>query len=99
MVDSNLWKSWKVTEARLRHAFQGLPQPAKENYEEFHNLLHSYENYLEHNELELALDALEELGHLVLCRGSFWRNLERAAENMELTERASRLHEKFLETV
>jgi hypothetical protein len=37
---------------------------------------------LSHNELELALDALEHAGCLVATHGGFWRDLDRAAKNM-----------------
>jgi hypothetical protein len=99
MASPELWKSWKVTEAHLRHARKRLSQPLKEKQENFQNLLRFYENYLEHNELELALDVLEELGQLTSCQGSFWRDLERAAATMGLTHKASQLHAKFLETI
>jgi hypothetical protein len=52
--------------------------------------------HVESDELELALDRLEELGELAACRGGFWRDLERAAAMMELDHRAQRLHRRFL---
>jgi hypothetical protein len=54
---------------------------------------------LDHNELELALDALEHAGSLVPTRGGFWKDLERAATNMELIARASQLRRRFQETL
>lgn len=62
---------------------------------EYERLLSEYRSFLEHNELELALDMLEELGDLVPCRGGFWRNLERAAESMDLHDRIPYLRERF----
>jgi hypothetical protein len=56
--------------------------------------LTQYHEFLEHNELELALDILEELGHLISARGGFWRDLERAAENMGLADRLLAFREK-----
>ena len=62
---------------------------------EYERLLSEYRSFLEHNELELALDMLEELGDLVPCRGGFWRNLERAAESMDLHGRIPYFRERF----
>jgi hypothetical protein len=97
MTDAELRKSWKVTEVLLERARRALPAPPAANEEEHRMLLARYHEYLQHNELELALDALEELGKLVACRGGFWRDLERAAENMELTDRLPALRKKFEE--
>jgi hypothetical protein len=69
-----------------------------ENKQVYQNLLSEYGQFLEHNEFELALDMLEQLGDLVDCRGGFWRDLERAAENMELKDRIPELRKKFSET-
>lgn len=99
MADLKLIKSWKVTEALLERAKRALPEPTAENKEEYQNLLSKYRQFLEHNELELALDILEELGGLVHCRGGFWRDLERAAENMNLKDRVPKLRKKFSEAV
>ena len=99
MVDPHLWKSWKITKIHLRHAYQNLTQPSENNADEYQRLVKTYREFVERNELELALDTLEELGHLSEYQGSFWRNLERAATTMELTDKASKLHNKFLETL
>ena len=64
----------------------------------FEETLAEYERTLGHNELELALDALEHAGSLVLARGGFWKDLERAATNMGLAARASQLRRRFQET-
>ena len=95
MTSPDLWKRWKVTEAHLEHARGLLPSPSPEAAAEYERLLAEYRSFLEHNELELALDRLEELGDLVPCRGGFWRNLERAAESMDLHDRISYLRERF----
>jgi hypothetical protein len=92
-------KLWKITVAYLEHARKKLPESTEKNSDEYQRLLESYHNFLEHNELELALDALEELGDLVQNKGGFWKDLERAATTMELKNRASRFHEKFLEAI
>ncbi len=96
MEKSELWKRWKVTFAHLKHARQKLAEPTVENQAEYQRLLSDYHDYLEHDELELALDCLEELGDLTNSRGSFWQDLERAARTMQLTSRVLHFHQKFL---
>ena len=95
MADLKLLKSWKVTETLLERARGVLPEPALELREVYDKLLAEYRSFLDHNELEIALDMLEELGDLVPCRGRFWRDLERAAENMGLKGRSIELRKKF----
>lgn len=50
-------------------------------------------------EFELALDTLEEIGHLVSCRGGFWRDSEKAAESMGLVDRLPALRKSFLDAL
>jgi hypothetical protein len=90
-----LWKRWKVTEANLQHACKLLPLPAPAVFNEYNRLLSEYREFLEHNELELALDMLEELGELIPCCGGYWRNLERAAETMGLQDRVAYYRQRF----
>src|SRR5437870_3349259 len=48
--------------------------------------------YLEHNELGLALDVLEDLGECLPSLGhEYWAALSKAAESMELGDRAQAL--------
>jgi len=96
MSDAKLTKSWKITETLLERARHALPA----RHEQAHAaLLTQYREFLEHNELELALDILEELGHLISARGGFWRDLERAAENMGLVDRLPALRKAFSEAL
>lgn len=92
MPDAELIKSWKVTEALLRSARRALPED-----QECASLLTQYHEFIEHNELELAFDILEETGHLTSAPGGFWKDLERAAENMGLTDRLSAIRKAFAE--
>jgi hypothetical protein len=92
MADPELIKRWKITETLLRRARHALPEKP---HGEQAALLARYQEYLDHNELELALDALEELGHLLSAHGGFWRDLERAAENMGLSDRLPALRKAF----
>jgi hypothetical protein len=99
MADLKLIKLWKVIRWHLEQARLMLPTRARENFGELvdHDLasLSEFQDNLDHNELELALDQLEGLGDLNDCPGGFWRNLEKAADLMGLDERAATLHRKF----
>ena len=89
MPDSELWKQWKVTATNLRRARQMLPENiAAEQIVEF-------EQYLDHNELGLAMDVLESIGRSCDCPGGFWRNMQRAAETMKLTDRFNQYQIEF----
>ncbi len=98
MTSPELRKRWKVTEAHLEHARGLLPPPSPAVASEYEHLLSEYRSFLEHNEFELALDMLQELGDLIPCRGGYWRNLERAAESMELQHRIPYLRQRFEQT-
>lgn len=95
MASTELMKRWLATKALLRRAHAAIPA-SEEPQREVTYLRSEFTESIEHNELELALDALEELGELVPCRGGFWRDLERAAVMMELHKRAARLRSRFL---
>ena len=95
MTDPKLYKTWRVVRALFEHARNALPQPGPDQKAEFDRLLREHHDILDHNELELALDMLEELGNLVPCRGGFWKDLERAADIMKLHHRAAHFREQF----
>lgn len=94
MPDARLIKSWRITETLLERARLALPIRDEPEYSA---LLTQYREFMEHNELELALDTLEELGHLASARGGFWRDLERAAKNMGLADRLPAFQKAFSE--
>ena len=93
-----LIKRWKISETLLKRAHEALPRLNSES-ERGAALEKEFTEYLQHNEHELALDALEELGGLTAPRGGFWKDLIRAAENMELTHRIPRFQQKFNEAI
>lgn len=99
MTNVNLQKSWKVTATLLERARRALPAPTGEQERACSSLLAEYKNFFEHNELGLAFDTLEQLGHLVSCRGGFWRDLERAAENMGLMDRLPPIRKAFSDSL
>ena len=91
MTSRELTKSWERTKGYLLDARSHLSEIAEadcaDEIAEFHN-------YLEHNELELALDMLDE----AFDKSSFenWRVLElmtMSAANMSLEERKTRYDE------
>lgn len=94
MPSAQLVKGWKVTHTLLERARRALPPRHQPDCEE---LLTWFQEFMEHNELELAFDILEELGHLTSAGGGFWRDLERAAEHMGLTDRLPALRKAFVE--
>jgi uncharacterized secreted protein with C-terminal beta-propeller domain len=71
MLEISVHKSWKVTVTLLDLAWRAPPRPSKECEQAWANLLTQYHHYLENNELELAFDPLDQLGHLTTCRGGF----------------------------
>ncbi|MGY3586731.1 hypothetical protein ACVIGB_004209 [Bradyrhizobium sp. USDA 4341] len=77
MSDPELVKSWKVTETLLERARHALPDAPVDHEQACIALLAQYREFLEHNELELTLDVLEELGHLISSQlaaafGAIW---------------------------
>ena len=96
-MDAELSKRWKTTEVLLERAYSALPSPEPKRRAEFEAAIKEFRDYLSHNELELAFDALCAATDLVPAPGRAWRDLERAAETMELKDRLPRLRQKFLE--
>ena len=99
MENAELQKRWKVTETLLERARQAWPEPTTKVDEEYRRTMAHYSEMLAHDELGLAFEALEEIGRLVEPRGGFWRDLERAAENMGLTDAIPRLRAKYKEAL
>ena len=79
-MSERLQRSWEITRDHLRLARACLPGGLDDS---------PYLEYLAHNELELALDALEELEDQ--AGPAFWGHLADAAEQMQLLQRAARL--------
>lgn len=84
-MDERLLKQWQVTEALFWQAateIDGAPEFA------------ACKEYLSFNELELALDVLEDAGNHNTVTRDFWWNLKKAAEVMGLHERYAALREQ-----
>ena len=99
MADVALVKRWKISETLLKRAPRALPRPEQKAEEQFRSLDRQFLEYLEHNEHELALDMLQEIGEVVAPRGGFWKDLLRAAENMGLSKRIPYFESKFHEAL
>jgi hypothetical protein len=96
-MDAELSKRWRTTEVLLERACSALPSPTPQGRVEFEAAVKEFRDYLSHNELELALDALCAAADLVIAPGRVWRDLARAAETMGLQDRLPKLRRKFLD--
>ena len=88
-----LERSWEVTRGHLdaaRLQLIGNLSPGAEGA-----TMESYEHFLGHNELELALGELADLGCTNVVSSAFWKCLSRAAENMGLLDRVSLYEEQL----
>ena len=83
MASPELIELWKKIGADLRRARGTLPT-------EHDNLLREYQEFLDHNELELACDILEAYADEHPVSREFWLALRDAAVKMQLHDRASR---------
>ena len=99
MTDVALLKRWKVSETLLKRAHRALPRPEQKAEQQFRSLERQFLEYLEHNEHELALNVLQEIGEVVAPRGGFWKDLVRASENMGLWKRIPHFETKFHEAL
>ncbi len=85
-MDERLLKQWEATTALLAAAAREIESSAF--YEE-------YAEFISYNELELALDVLEDAGARLAVDQDYWQNLIQAAEMMELRGRLAALHQKM----
>ncbi|HWA93008.1 MAG TPA: hypothetical protein VG844_00300 [Terracidiphilus sp.] len=81
----NLRDLWTAIESDLEHARQMLPKDAGRS-----DAIKQYHEFIEHNELELACDALESYADKNPVPGAFWIALRDAAIKMGLPENAAR---------
>jgi hypothetical protein len=94
MPSDELQRSWQITTQHLEAAKHNLPEELP-NWVKSGPLL-QYEEWLSHNELELAFDELEEIGHEIHCNQVFWSELLAAAENMRLLGHAERCRQQLV---
>jgi hypothetical protein len=87
MNRAELERSWTATAKHLNAARNQLPKVLAPGAEGA--TVSGFEECLRHNEMEFALDELEDLGLTNAPPPEFWRQLVQAAENMGLSERAT----------
>lgn len=76
---------WALVKADLLRARNLLPKSSEDLPS-----IRLYSQFLDHNELELACDALEESAKDRTVSGDFWLALRDAASKMNLQENAAR---------
>jgi hypothetical protein len=76
---------WVLIEADLSRERSTLPDVAAS-----HRAIREYQEFLDHNELELACDMLETYAENQPVSREFWLALRDAAIKMKLPDRASR---------
>jgi hypothetical protein len=81
MHRDKLSASWDRTRGHLARARLEL-SPGDDN------TLAAYQEMLDHNELELAMDTLDELGQRLPVSTAFWSALADAADEMKLLAKA-----------
>lgn len=86
MERAELERSWATTARHLNAAREQLPEVPIPGVDGA--TLSGFEECLRHNEMELALDELEDLGLTNTLAADFWRHMMYAAENMGLSDRA-----------
>nr|WP_321269657.1 hypothetical protein [uncultured Tolumonas sp.] len=77
---NSLHHSWKITTNYLEAAYKLLPNEFEPETTK------NYIEYIDNNELELAMSALDDLGTLFNASNEFWFQLEQAAINMKLLD-------------
>jgi hypothetical protein len=92
MARADLEQSWAITMKHLEAASVLLPENAVAGPDG--GRLAEYRHYLEHNEFELALDELADVGLANSPPVGFWQNLHKAAANMGLANHVARFQRK-----
>ena len=93
MNRAELERSWATTAKHLKAARELLPDNSPPGADGA--TLDGFQECLRHNEMELALDELEDLGLTSNPPAEFWRNLLHAADNMALEDRAAAYKRKM----
>ena len=88
----DLPRLWASIRADLHRACKLLPNSSDDS-----ESLRQYHQFVEHNELELACDALEDSAKDRAASGDFWVALRDAAQKMRLEGNAAR-YEKLAKT-
>lgn len=82
---------WRRTRALLHNAFAMITSTS--TTPEVGRYLAEYRDMLDHNELECAMNMLEQAGDSLDMGSQFWEHLAAAAESMELTREGERFRQ------
>ena len=93
MPDDALEQSWNRTSAHLERAHALVASPNAN----VRKLSAEYREYLDHNELGLALNTLETIGEQIDPPIEYWSHLENAALEMRLSDRVADIRNRILE--
>lgn len=83
---NSLHHSWKITNDYLEAAYKLLPNAIESE------AIKNYIEFIENNELELAMNTLDDLGCFFNASNEFWFQLEQAAINMGLSDSADKFN-------
>jgi hypothetical protein len=86
MTNDELLTSWERTRGHLVRAWVELP-PGEING--------TYQEFLDHNELELAMETLADAGAERAAPATFWSALADAADEMRLSDQAGSYRRRF----
>jgi hypothetical protein len=84
---------WDSVKALLRNALFELNKSPRASLAA--TVVTEFEQFIERNQLELALNSLVQAGELVTPRAKFWSGLHQAAVLMQLRETGAELLLKF----
>jgi hypothetical protein len=93
MINDELRKSWATSLRHLAASRFYLPEYLPNSDAEKSRI--NAQSFLHYNELELALEQLQELGELCSAPKAFWSELLSAAENTNLTGNADFIRKKL----
>jgi len=85
----NMLQLWNLVTADLARARNLLPKDAAS-----HPAIRQYEEFLDHNELELACDMLESYAENHSVAKDFWMALRDAAAKMQLGDAVARYEQR-----
>ena len=89
MQNSEKFKRNRIASANLRFAVKLLPESLEKT------LLDQFNEHLGNEQIELALNEIIAIGLRASCPGGFWRNLERAAQSLDLQGHAMQCRVQF----
>jgi hypothetical protein len=95
-MDERLRKRYEILASLLTGARGELDIPEdRPNW--IDERLASFDEFMEHQEFELALDMLQDVGGEFECSALFWRKLKQATDVMGLEDRRNYLRSEYKE--